>query len=287
MLLTSLHCEDCQMDFEFPDEVPKNTTNLSKNECNNYFISLIKKNEDNRFEYTVIIKCKICKNFISQTFIQKENNFNFKCQNCKLKGITFSYFLSIEDDVNQKYVPPPENKPIIIENDEPSIQIEPLNEEAKYTNLPPDKIQDLYISREQSYQQLNKNNQNFMNNNINNAFSARNYVNNNNKISKIQENELNFKSQYNNKNKIYKTPDQPKKYKVIFIKNDEEHSFLFDPKDNINKQIDIIKQKINLGKNPVFYYNSEEIDLNKFFEENKIVDDLKIEVEEKEEEKKI
>ena len=40
-----------------------------------------------------------------------------------------------------------------------------------------------------------------------------------------------------------------------------------------------IKQKINLGNNPVFVYNSNEIDKNKSFTENNIYNEFSIEIE--------
>jgi hypothetical protein len=102
MILTYLKCEDCQENFEFSDEMNKNNTNFSKEECDNYEISFIKKHIDNTFEYIIIFTCKKCESKINKTFEEKEVNFHFKCEKCPLKGMNFNYFLSQEDDVNPK-----------------------------------------------------------------------------------------------------------------------------------------------------------------------------------------
>jgi len=81
--------------------------------------------------------------------------------------------------------------------------------------------------------------------------------------------------------KIMKEKEQKdeKKIKVIFVKDDKEYSLEFFPSDIINNKINYIKQKIDLGSNPVFIYNSNELDKNKSFTENKIYNEFKIEIE--------
>ena len=110
MLIALLQCEDCQKEFQFEDVIEQDKPNISKDECEDYEISLIKKLENNDFECTVIVNCKKCDYSINNTFTEKETNFHFTCNNCNLKGLNFNYFLSIEED----------NKPQLnqIENDD-------------------------------------------------------------------------------------------------------------------------------------------------------------------------
>ena len=54
MLITSLTYEDCENNFQLHDKIEKNKTNLSKNECDDYSISLIKNTKNNSFQYTII-----------------------------------------------------------------------------------------------------------------------------------------------------------------------------------------------------------------------------------------
>ena len=59
----------------------------------------------------------------------------------------------------------------------------------------------------------------------------------------------------------------------------KKYSLYFKRSDSINNKINYIKQNIDLGNNPVFIYNSNEIDKNKSFAENQIYGESYIEIE--------
>ena len=77
-----LQCEDCQKEFQFDDVIEQDKPNISKDECEDYEISLIKKLENGDFEFTVILNCKKCNYNINSTFTEKEKYFHFTCNNC-------------------------------------------------------------------------------------------------------------------------------------------------------------------------------------------------------------
>ena len=300
MLLTYLNCEDCQENLEFTDEINKNNTNFSKEECTNYEISFIKKNIENVFEYTIIFTCKKCKFKINKTFKEKEANFHFKCEKCPLKGMNFNYFLSKEDDVYQK------NDSNIDSHPKENNVLQPLNSlndltpaigGNKFTNSNAKSgINQMHSNLDLNPFKNEINNNNNFNNNINNN-NPNNPNNNPNNINIINNDIINQED--NSKNvapiKRYSTPKEEVKtvkekekekekkdeeiIKIIFIKNKQKYSLYFKRSDSINNKINYIKQNIDLGNNPVFIYNSNEIDKNKSFAENQIYGESYIEIE--------
>ena len=260
MLLTNLNCEDCQENLEFSDEIINNNTNFSKEECDYYEISFIKKNINNNFEYTIIFICRKCESKINKTFKEKEANFHFKCKKCPLKGVNFSYFLSQEDDAYQK------NDSINASHPKEDNVPQPLNSLSDLTPV-------ISGNKKKGIAQPNE------------IFESNPYKNDKNEQNDKIDNPRNIIP-----SKIYSTPNEEEikekeeekeeKIKVIFIKNKQKYTFYFKPSDSINNKINCIKQKIDLGNNPVFIYNSNEIDKNKSFRENKISNGFSIEIEE-------
>ena len=270
MLITSFQCEDCQKELQFDDILEKNRTNLSKNECNDYIISFLKKAYNNNFEYTVILFCKKCKDNIEHIFTEKENSYHFNCKKCKLKGLNFSYFLSIEEDIMQnKDEENYEKQNIIDKSISPPIK-QDLNE-----NLKPIDISHLYTNEPQElYQKKDEN--------IKIIYSEK--INNPEMISRAQPAPNKSNSEYTKKERKYRTPNLPlnnksgEKIMVTFIKNDKKYDFYFYPTDIISNQIDNIRKVINLGPNSTYYYNGNEVNINASFKENKIFNGSSIEI---------
>ena len=295
MLLSNLDCEDCNEHFEFTDELNKNYTNFSKEECNNYEISFIKKNIVNDFEYIIILTCKRCKNKINKSFKEKEVNFHFKCENCPLKGMNFNYFLSQEDDVNQKNSINIINQNLNNGKDDASHSkvsdvLRPLN---SFTDSSSPISESNYIinSNSQQYFDLEYNpykNDNNNDNNGNNKINDNNNNDNNNNIINPSVNNPKNSAQQKAM-KVYHTPNKEaekvkekekgKKIKVYFVKNNKKYALEFISSDSINNNINYIKQNLDLGNNPVFLNNSNVIDKSKSFTENRIYDGFYIEVE--------
>jgi len=331
MLLSNLDCEDCNEHFEFTDELNKNYTNFSKEECNNYEISFIKKNIVNDFEYIIILTCKRCKNKINKSFKEKEVNFHFKCENCPLKGMNFNYFLSQEDDVNQKNSINIINQNLNNGKDDASHSkvsdvLRPLNSftdsssPISESNYSINSNSQQYFDLEYNPYKNDNNNDNNGNNKINdNDNNGNNKINDNdnndnNKINDNNNNDNNDNNKINDNNnndnnnniinpsvnnpknsaqqkamKVYHTPNKKaekvkekekgKKIKVYFVKNNKKYALEFISSDNINNNINYIKQNLDLGNNPVFLNNSNVIDKSKSFTENRIYDGFYIEVE--------
>ena len=286
MLITSFQCEDCQKELQFDDILEKNRTNLSKNECNDYIISFLKKTYNNNFEYTVILFCKKCKDNIEHIFTEKENSYHFKCKKCELKGLNFSYFLSIEEDSMQnKDEENYENQNIIDKPISPPIK-QDLNANSKpidishlYTNEP----QELYQKKDE---------------NIKIIYSEK--IKNPEMISRAQPAPNKSNSEYENRERIYRTPSlnnksdenekiyrtpnlslnnkSGEKIMVTFIKNDHKYAFKFYSTDSISNQNNMIRKVINLGPNPTYYNNGNKVDINASFKENKIFNGYYIEI---------
>ena len=284
--MTSLYCEDCQNNYELDDEFEKNKTNLSKYECDDYTISLIKKTKNNEFEYSIIFNCKKCKNSITQIFTTKEQNYHFKCYNCNnLKGLILNYFLSLEDDKNVKYEPiiQPKEEENINKNNKfinrsiaPPVFEQPNNNSVPENNNPFELYQKKNEYEDQKQSLLVP--KPYVEQKINMPFSEINR--NRNNISEIEHVPINVKSEPLKKEKKYKTPG--KMINITFYKNNHKEKFEFDEADCINDKIEIIKNKINLGPNSKFYYNSEIVNPYQSFKENKIFDNCEIEIEEAE-----
>ena len=295
MLLSNLDCEDCNEHFEFTDELNKNYTNFSKEECNNYEISFIKKNIVDDFEYIIILTCKRCKNKINKSFKEKEVNFHFKCENCPLKGMNFNYFLSQEDDVNQKNSINIINQNLNNGKDDASHSkvsdvLRPLNSFTD-SSSPISESNYSINSNSQQYFDLEYNpykNDNNNDNNGNNKINDNNNNDNNNNIINPSVNNPKNSAQQKAM-KVYRTPNKEaekvkekekgKKIKVYFVKNNKKYALEFISSDNINNNINYIKQNLDLGNNPVFLNNSNVIDKSKSFTENRIYDGFYIEVE--------
>jgi hypothetical protein len=276
MLLTSLNCEDCQNNYELADEFEKNKTNISKYECDDYTISLIKKTKNNEFEYSIIFSCKKCKNSITQIFTTKEQKYHFKCLNCKnLKGLIFNYFLSLEDYKSAK------NEPIIEPKKEENIKAPPVFEQPNNNSVPENNNPFELYQNKNEYEDQKQSllvPKHVVEKKINMPSSEINR--NRNNISEIEHAPINVKSEPLKKEKQYKTPG--KMINITFYKNNHKEKFEFDETDCINDKIEIIKNKINLGPNSKFYYNSEIVNPNQSFKENKIFDNCEIEIEEAE-----
>ena len=311
MLLTYLHCDDCQKDFESTDNITKNTTKISKDECKDYSLSLIKKEKNNNFEYIIIVLCKKCSENMSQSFTQKENNYFFKCKNCSLNGIKFNYFLSQEEDNNnpQNYINEiNESKaPAISEYQSINYPVS-INSQQMFTNQPsypypyPDnsdpsgvqnkKDEPKYTNdyfKNEKYQPKHKQyvlkESNFVDEQISSTTLNKNMP----MLSKVELNNIGAKTENENQNKkIYVTPDMSlKKYlkekiKVTFIKPSSSHEFFFNAYDCISNHINKIRETMNLGPNPTYYYNSKPVDINKTFKENNIFNDSFLEIEDEE-----
>ena len=295
MLLSNLDCEDCNEHFEFTDELNKNYTNFSKEECNNYEISFIKKNIVDDFEYIIILTCKRCKNKINKSFKEKEVNFHFKCENCPLKGMNFNYFLSQEDDVNQKNSINIINQNLNNGKDDASHSkvsdvLRPLNSFTD-SSSPISESNYSINSNSQQYFDLEYNpykNDNNNDNNGNNKINDNNNNDNNNNIINPSVNNPKNSAQQKAM-KVYRTPNKEaekvkekekgKKIKVYFVKNNKKYALEFISSDSINNNINYIKQNLDLGNNPVFLNNSNVIDKSKSFTENRIYDGFYIEVE--------
>ena len=289
MLLNYLNCEDCQKDFEFSDEINKNNANFSKEECDDYQISFIKKNIDDIFEYTIIFTCKKCKNKINKTFREKEANFHFKCEKCPLKGINFNYFLSQEDDA---YLKNDSNNPSHTKGNN---VLKPLNSLSDLTpviygnksnkNTEIKDIDQKNVILEFNPFKNDKSDKNDIinnnltnpevNNNPKNVIPLKRYSTPNEEKEKEKEEEEKIKEEEKEKEE-----EEEEKIKIIFVKNKQKYPLYFKPSDSINNKINYIKQNIDLGNNPVFLYNSNEIDKNKSFRENKIISGFLIEIEE-------
>lgn len=293
MLLTNLHCNDCQKDFQFIDNIDKNRTNLSKDECVDYSLSLIKKTNENNFEYIVNVNCNKCNGNIYQTFTEKENNFHFKCRNCPLNGISFNYFLSQEED-NAPKSENRENKNLCLPTSEISDNNYPIpiNSSNMYTNQPTNS----YQSSEQKY--TNRNNSEDTNprqqyenpfrkqeveayEEVDNVPKAQSALNNKQiNISNVDASKRGMKTQNLPNKKIYTTPQafEQKQIKIIFVKNNSTYEFYFSLSDSIISQLNKIKEKIDISDNAIYYYNSQLLDINKTFKENKICNGAFIEI---------
>ena len=293
MLLTNIHCNDCQKDFQFIDNIDKNRTNLSKDECVDYSLSLIKKTNESNFEYIVNVNCNKCNDNISKAFTEKENNFHFKCKNCPLNGIIFNYFLSQEED-NEPKIENRENRnpslptAEISENNYPI----PINSSNMYTNQPTNQ----YQSSEQKYTNKGNHEDSHQNKHYENPFrkpkvesceknynpiKAQSALNNKQiNISDVEASKMGLKSQNPYNQKIYVTPDtfQQKQIKVIFVKNNSTYEFYFSLSDNIINQLNKIREKIDISNNANYYYNSQLININKTFKENNICNGAYIEI---------
>lgn len=308
MLLTYLHCNDCQRDFEFTDNISKNAIKMSKEECKDYSLSLIKKMKNNNFEYVINVNCKRCSDNMNMTFTEKESNCNFICKKCSLKGINFNYFLSQEEDNNPKKDNNVINNKDINKAKVPSIRDNsninfpiPINSPQIYTNQPSDPYPNSNDSTQNSVQS-NKNKQQFTNNSYKDhpkPYHLKNEIKNNDSVplsaldknnkvlSKVEskEREVNTGCKEKNKNGYYHTPDislqkqSKEKIKVTFVKQSKNYVFEFNLYDNICNQIDKVKEAMNLVGNPIYYNNSKKVDINKTFKENNIYNDSIIEIE--------
>lgn len=271
LLITELKCEDCQKVFSLEDNLEKNKANISKPECKDYLLSLIKKAVNYNFEYTVIFNCKNCNNFnINKVFNEKEIiNYIFKCNNCNLKGLSFSYFLSNEEDPN-------------IETN--VIKVEKEDEKIDKSIAPPidinsDNMNPKAINQLSSKEDIPDSKKKELNNNQNNIAIPYSEINKRvEKISAFDVNQMKIKSeQINKKIKHYSTPVG---IDIIFVKNYTNYYKLsFLDTDSISSQIETIRQKIDLGENPSYYYNGVKIDINKSFKENQIYNNSYIEIE--------
>jgi hypothetical protein len=307
MLLTYLHCNDCQKDFEFTDNLGKKAIKMSKEECKDYSLSLIKKTKNNNFEYVVNVNCKRCSDNMNMTFTEKERNFNFKCKNCSLKGINFNYFLSQEEDNNPKNENNGINNNDINKAKDPSIYDNsvinfpiPINSPQIYTNQPSDHYPYPDNSAQRSIQS-NRNEPQFSNSSYKDhpkPYHLDNKIKNNDSVplsvfdknmkglSKVESQKREVNTGYNIQNKKgYYTPDislkkqSKEKIKVTFIKQSNSYVFEFNLYDIIRNQIDKVKEKMNLVGNPIYYNNSNKVDINKTFKENNIYNDSIIEIE--------
>ena len=283
--MTELYCEDCQKDEQFIDNLEKNKTNLSKYECNDYSLSLIKNTTNNDFEYTILFNCIKCKNRIKKIFKRKEeNNYYFKCNKCNLKGITFSYVLSIEEE--QKINPfgnqyekreeqaedkkeEKEMRPNVAQININSDSMEPKPLNQLYTNEGSDSSQ-----IENRFNPIRNEVINFEDNSI---FPQSEINRNHGEISKVEVDYRNVKSgPVNNKKKVYSTPVV---IDIIFVKNYIEYKLSFYDLDTIRSQNEKIRERIDLGPNPCYYYNGKILDVDKTFKENKIYNGSYIEIE--------
>jgi hypothetical protein len=105
-------------------------------------------------------------------------------------------------------------------------------------------------------------------------------------LSKVESQKREVNTGYNIQNKKgYYTPDislkkqSKEKIKVTFIKQSNSYVFEFNLYDIISNQIDKVKEKMNLVGNPIYYNNSNKVDINKTFKENNIYNDSIIEIE--------
>ena len=218
MLITSLYCEDCQNNYQLDDEFEKNKTIISKYECDDYAISLIKKTHNNEFDYSIIFNCKNCNKNITQTFTTKENTFLFKCYNCKnLKGLTLYYFLSLEEDSMAQ------NEPKFLPKNENNIKkSENLNSSTAPPAFQQERNNSIPINNNPSEFNQHKNENDLQNQflfglkpneqNINIPFSEINRMQN--MISQVVPKPKIGKTEAAEKEKIYKTPG--KKINVTF-----------------------------------------------------------------------
>lgn len=259
MLIGTLNCEDCQQIFSLEDKLIKNKSNLEKEECRNYSISFIKKFLDNNFMLEIIINCKKCNQNIFQSFSDNEKEYHFKCPNCSLKGLYLYYCLSIEEDNSQDKIPE-------IKKEEDIASSKPINNGNSLNNKFLNNFDIITIPYNQ-------------NDELKKVIHPKSELNKNNKIlSGVELPIKNIHSEANNKKiKRYVTPRE--KIKVIFIKNKYKYQFTFNESDIINDKIYEIKNSINLGSYPVFYFNGDIIDVNKTFKENQIFDGSIIEIE--------
>ena len=316
--MTYLKCEDCQKTFEFDEPIEKNKANISKEECNDYSISLIKKLNNNDFEYTIIIICKNCNSKKNRTFTKKENNFHLECNNCNLKGLNIIYFLSLEEenkpefenneDINKMRIDKSTAPPIIpveIMN-----ELRPLNDSGAKTsedsysnknNTSDDKYQERNEEKKNNYKRevhkindinipiseinrppemisnIEPSNRNIKSEKIKipeKIFRTPNLINqnNNNNNNNNNFNNNNYNSNFNNKNIL------GEKITVTFVKNGNEYNFNFYEREKIIDKIEEINKIINIGPNCTYYYNSDHIDINKTFKENRIFNGAAIEI---------
>lgn len=250
LLITEINCQDCKKDFQFDEKIEYNKTNLLKSECENYSLSFIKKTLNNKFEFTVIFNCKQCQNNITKIFKAKEeNNYCFKCRKCNLKGLFFSYFLSIE-----------ENSPFIqFENNNENID-EDSNLQLINKNFNNEEVEKCLINKE---------------NNVHNYYSD--IDKNKGNLGKADSNPMNIKSEPLFKKKEYSTPFE---ITIIFVKNDIQYEIKVIETDIIRRQTHKIKAKISdLGPNPQYYYNGRKLDINKTFKENQVFNRSYLEIE--------
>ena len=95
-------CGDCFKTAEFLSRLKFN--NMITIDCDNYEISIIQKRIEKKYEFKILIICKICKNNQIFVFDLKNNTFKFKCKNCIiLNGFIIYYqFLDNETESNAK-----------------------------------------------------------------------------------------------------------------------------------------------------------------------------------------
>ena len=85
-------------------------------------------------------------------------------------------------------------------------------------------------------------------------------------------------------NKRYITPESPiidnkEKIKIKFIYNNNKFSIYVSKKNLVKKYYDIIRDKLKFPNGKKILYNNEPINLNKTFEENKIIyNDMELEI---------
>ena len=91
---------------------------------------------------------------------------------------------------------------------------------------------------------------------------------------------ISFSYRLTNENKkIYKTPEiikNEKKINIIFVYQSNLYNLVFDPKDKLIDKYNHIREKINFPHGKKILFNNSEVDMTKTFEENKIVNGMKL-----------
>ena len=103
MILSSIKCNKCtNKQFDFFDEIKDDSIILQYVECNHFLINLSINIKKKMFEkYILSLKCKNCQDLHIQTFTgHLDNQYVYKCKNCEIGPILFSYKLDLKNKKN-------------------------------------------------------------------------------------------------------------------------------------------------------------------------------------------
>lgn len=265
-MISNLSCVDFIR--EYFDEIDDSDSFYRKESCQHFIIKMTRLSSNYEFKkYKIAFICKKCEKEELIYLNAREDGYVYTCPNCKNGPITFKYINTLS-----KETPKPEEK--LNKNYEKYSSQNILGRKNKEYRTP---------NTQENSNQENKGNIN----NKNGKVKERPY-----RTPEQQEesNKINISSNINNENKIRYNENSiiksnEKKIKIKFIYNEGnsqkiEKDFYFLPSESIKDHYEEIKKEFNFDINN-FYYNQEEIEIDKSFKENNIIFDGMIEIEKK------